>query len=193
MCLLFILFYNGPSQKQGLVLCLFCPRRRVKPQRHSAGLQKRRKKNLFKALQRPSSLLLWPVCVSVCTCVGKGRGNGEHAHVCVFHRSDIYPQPLFWRNGHLLGPVMTPAGRQQLRPGCTFPKESGPAARITRQICNKTLTSRARCPLASARTGAHSDPVGSHLALCPFPCAVGTHTLRETKGCLMSDGLRRCD
>lgn len=48
---------------------------------------------------------------------------------------------LFLGNKHLLGPVMTPAGRWQLRPGCTDPKESGLAGRITRQSCNKALSS----------------------------------------------------
>lgn len=71
--------------------------------------------------------------------------------VFVFGRLDINPLHFFFifffENGHLLGPVMTPAGQLHLRPGCTYPKESGQAARITGQRCNKALlTGKARCP-----------------------------------------------
>lgn len=71
--------------------------------------------------------------------------------VFVFGRLDIHPLHffkficLFFYNGHLLGPVMTPAGQLHLRPGGTYPKESGQAARITRY--NKALLKgKARCP-----------------------------------------------
>ena len=94
-------------------------------QRRSAGLQKKKgKKSLQGITATLLSRLLWPACVWVCV----GVCGWEHVHACACFRGRTFAlAPFFWRSGHSLGPVTTPAGRQQLRPGCTF----SPTARIT--------------------------------------------------------------
>lgn len=172
----FSIFFFTIGPQAGTVLVL-CPQRRSTPLLGPCNWSPvRQKKNLLKALP-PLSYLLF-----------------TDQSVCVFGRLDIHPLYLFFflENRHLLGSVMTPTGQWQLRPGCTYPKESGLAGRITRQSCNKALTGEAPCPLASARTGAQSNSMGfsqipHHV---PVHCATWTRpTLWETKACLMSDHL----
>ena len=182
MCLLFILLYNGPSQEQGLVLCLFCPRRRVKllPAPLSWTPKKKRQEISSRHYRDPLiSSPLASMCVGLCGCVWVGA----RARLCVFQRSDICPRPLFLEKRALAGACNDSSWTTTITAWVHFQSD---CQNHTRQICNRTLTSRAHCSLASARTGAPADPRGSHLALGPFPCAMWTLALWETKGCLMS-------
>lgn len=121
----FIIFYNRAPVGHEAVCVSF----QFIEARNAIPLVPTKAKNLLTASPPTSYLLCSDQAVSV----------SEWVCECVFGRCDIHP--LFSRTSPCSGPVMTPAGRWQLRPGCTDPKESGLAGRITRQSCNKALSS----------------------------------------------------